>query len=61
MSSPDYRLNEAENKIWKEILRKLKFNDFEADMKTLNGVPDKNRPVIYKMFQNVCVSFGKVK
>ena len=30
MSSPDYRLNEAENKIWKEILRKLKFNDFAS-------------------------------
>lgn len=59
MSSPDYRLNEAENKIWKEILRKLKFNDFEADMKTLNGVPDKNRPVIYKMFQTLYIAYQK--
>lgn len=59
MSSPDYRLNDAEKKIWKEISRKLKFNDFEADMKTLNGVPDKNRPVIYKMLLTLYIASQK--
>ena len=59
MSSPDYKLNEKEKKLWKLILRKLKFNDCDTDMKILNDVPDENRHIIYKMFQTLYITCHK--